>query len=59
MKAKRQERGALPVGEEAEVPNAHEAFRKHVQQKSPQEFIHREGHQPVLVLDERNHASER
>jgi len=36
MKAKWQERGAPAVGKEAEVPDAHEAFRKHVQQKSAQ-----------------------
>jgi hypothetical protein len=50
VKAKRQEGGAPPVGQEAEVSDAHETLRKQVQQKSPQEFIHREGHQPVLVL---------
>jgi hypothetical protein len=31
LKAKRQERGALAVGQEAEVTDAHEAFRKDVQ----------------------------
>ena len=31
LKAKRQESGTPPVGEESEVPNAHEAFGKHVQ----------------------------
>src|SRR5487761_163851 len=41
MKAKRQERSASAVGEEAEVANAHEAFRKHVQQEAAQEFIER------------------
>jgi hypothetical protein len=34
LKAKRQESGTPPVGEEAEVPNADEAFRKHVQQEA-------------------------
>ena len=41
MKAKWQERGALAVGEEAEVPDAHETFGKHVQQEAAQEFIER------------------
>ena len=41
MKAKWQERGASPVGEESEVPNAHETFREHVQQEAAQEFIQR------------------
>jgi hypothetical protein len=36
MKAKWQERGAPAVGEEAEVPDAHEAFWKHVQQEAAQ-----------------------
>ena len=34
VKAKRQQRGASPVGQEAEVPNADEAFGKHVQQEA-------------------------
>ena len=34
LKAKRQESGPLPVGEEAEVPNADKTFRKHVQQEA-------------------------
>ena len=41
MKAKRQKCGAPPVGEESEVPNAHEAFRKYVQQEAAQELIQR------------------
>ncbi len=41
MEAKWQERGASPVGEESEVPNAHETFRKHVQQEAAQELIQR------------------
>ena len=41
MKAKWQERGALAVGEEAEVPDAHETFRKHVQEEATQELIQR------------------
>ena len=31
VKTKWQQRGALPVGQPAEVPNADEAFGKHVQ----------------------------
>ena len=31
LKAKRQERGAFAVGQEAEVTDAHEALRKDVQ----------------------------
>ena len=34
LKAERQESGTPPVGEEAEVSNADEAFRKHVQQEA-------------------------
>jgi hypothetical protein len=40
-KAKWQESGASPVSEEAEVPNADEAFGKHVQQEAAQELIER------------------
>ena len=50
MKAKWQERGAPPVGKEAEVPDAHEAFRKHVQQKSAQEFIDSKSQQLLFVV---------
>ena len=39
VKAKRQQRGPSPVGQEAEVPNAYETFGKHVQQEAAQEFI--------------------
>jgi hypothetical protein len=39
VKTKRQQRGASPVGQEAEVPNAYETFGKHVQQEAAQEFI--------------------
>ena len=41
MKAKWQELGAPAVGEESEVPNAHEAFRKQVQEEATQELIQR------------------
>ena len=50
MKAKWQERGAPAVGKEAEVPDAHEAFRKHVQQKSAQEFIDSKSQQLLFVV---------
>ncbi len=42
LKAKRQESGTLPVGQEAEMPDAHEAVRKQVQQEATKEFIERE-----------------
>ena len=41
LEAKGQERGAFAIGQEAEVANAHEAFRQDVQQEAPQEFIQR------------------
>jgi hypothetical protein len=39
LKAKRQESGTSPVGQEAEVADAHEAIRKQVQQEATEEFI--------------------
>jgi hypothetical protein len=39
LKAERQENGAVPVGEEAEVANADEAFGKQVQQEAAQKLI--------------------
>jgi len=39
LKAEGQESGAAPVGEEAEVANADEAFGKQVQQEAAQELI--------------------
>ena len=36
-----QKSGALPVGEEAEVANADEAFGKHMQEEAAQELIER------------------
>ena len=39
LKAKRQESGAPPVGEEAKVANADEAFGKQMQQEAAQELI--------------------
>ena len=50
MKTKWQELGASPVGEEAEVPDAHETFGKHVQQEAAQEFIERKGQQLLFVV---------
>ena len=50
MKAKWQERGAPAVGQESEVANAYEAFRKHVQQEAAQEFIERKSQQLLLVV---------
>jgi hypothetical protein len=39
----------LPVGEEAEVADAHEAARQQVQEEAAQELFDRQGHQPFLV----------
>src|SRR6267378_5453882 len=50
MKTKWQELGASPVGEEAEVPDAHETFGKHVQQEAAQEFIERKSRQLLFVV---------
>jgi hypothetical protein len=41
LKAEWQESGASPVGEEAEVADADEAFGQCVQQEAAQEFIER------------------
>ena len=41
LKAKREELGASSAGEEAEVPDTHEALRKQVQQKAAQELTDR------------------
>ncbi len=41
LKAKWQESGTSPIGQEAEVANADEAFGKHVQQEASQELIER------------------
>src|SRR5713101_9165683 len=50
MKAKWQQLGASPVGEESEVPDAHETFGKHVQQEAAQEFIARKSQQFLFVV---------
>jgi hypothetical protein len=39
LKTERQESGAPPVGEEAKVANADEAFGKQMQEESAQELI--------------------
>jgi hypothetical protein len=39
LKAKRQESGASPIGEETKVANANEAFGKQVQEEAAQELI--------------------
>ena len=39
------DRGApVAIGEQPEVPDAHEAAREHVQEKAPEEFVNAEGH---------------
>ena len=47
--AERQQHGALPVGEEAEVADADEAWREQMQQESPEELVDREAHDALLV----------
>jgi hypothetical protein len=39
LKTERQESGTAPVGEEAEVANADEAFRKNMEKEAAQELI--------------------
>ena len=41
LKAKWQGSGAFAIGQEAEVPDAHEAFGEQVQQEAAQELIER------------------
>src|SRR5271169_133267 len=50
MKAKRQEKGASAVGQEAEVADAHETFGEQVQEKAAQEFIERKSQQLLFVV---------
>src|SRR5712664_1258069 len=50
MKAKWKECVATAVGEESEVPDAHETFGKHVQQEAAQEFIARKSQQLLFVV---------
>jgi hypothetical protein len=40
---------AAPRREEAEVPDADEAFRQHVQEEAPQEFLAGERERPHLT----------
>jgi hypothetical protein len=49
LKAQGQKGGAPAVGQEAEMPNTHEALRKDVQQKTGQEFIDGQGQQFLFV----------
>ena len=49
LKAQGQKGGASAVGQEAEMPNTHEALRKDVQQKTGQEFIDGQGQQFLFV----------
>src|ERR1700687_4682603 len=47
--AERQQRGALPVGEEAEVADADEASRKQMEEEAAQELVGRQAHDALLV----------
>jgi len=49
LEAERQQRSASPVGEEAEVADAHEAARQQVEQKAAQELVDRQSHEALLV----------
>jgi hypothetical protein len=49
LETQRQEGGSPPVGEEAEVANAHEAAWQQVEQEATQEPFDRESHEPLLV----------
>jgi hypothetical protein len=44
------ERGSPPVGQEAEVADAHKSQRQQVEQKPTQELLDREAHDPLAVL---------
>jgi hypothetical protein len=37
------------MSQEAEVADAHETWGKHVEQKAPQELVHGESHEALLV----------
>src|SRR6266536_328580 len=43
LKAKREQSGASPVGQETEVANTYETFGEQVQEEATQEFIKRKG----------------
>ena len=47
--AERQKRGALPVGEESEVADTHEARWQQVEQETAQELLDIQSHEPLLV----------
>ena len=49
MEAEWQQRSALPVGEEAEVADAHEAAWQQVEQEAAQELVDRQSQQTLLV----------
>ena len=49
MKAKRQDSGTLPVGEKAEVTDAHETLGEQVQEETAQELAHAQSHKLLLV----------
>jgi hypothetical protein len=41
--------GTATVGQEAELPNAHESAGQHMLQEAPQKLCGRESHRPLLV----------
>ena len=49
-KAQREKRGTIAGAEEAEVANAHEAFREDMQQEPSQELMHVQAHKPLFVF---------
>ena len=49
LEAEWQEGGPSSVGQEAEVADAHEAGRQHMEQKASQELFLSQSHEPVLV----------
>jgi hypothetical protein len=50
LRAKRQESGAAPAGEEAKVANADKAFGKDMQEEAAQELIERQGQEFFLIV---------
>ena len=50
VKAKRQESGASPVGQETKVADAHKTFGEQVQEEAAQEFINRYGQELLFVV---------
>src|ERR1039458_9460279 len=47
--AQRQQRGAVAVGEEAEVADAYKARWQQMEQEAAQELMNVQGHEPLLV----------